>query len=205
MPITKICGLSLIDTNTREIELVQKMRKGDSNAFEDLYDLYSVKLYRFVNSYLGIKADSEEIVQDVFCGLWDHKSELKSVSAFRSYLYTIAFNRVKNFFAKKRVEERHKQKIAVEFILQNEQEAQEVDYDKVMSHVDQLIDSLAPRQREVFLLSRKEGLSIDEIASYLNISPSTVKNQIHSAISNIKEKAMKSGMVEFLFFLLFYH
>ncbi len=188
----------------QELELVRKLRNGDSSAFDLLFGQYSSNLFYFVNKHLNVREESEEIVQDVFLNLWKHKKEIKSEEAFKSYLYKIALNNIRNYFIKKQVREKHKQLIAQEFLIENEANTDEPDYESVIKKVDLLINRLPEKRREIFLLSRKEGLDISEIAKYLEISESTVKNQISSAISFLKQEAKKSGLSGALFFALFY-
>lgn len=195
--------LTRLESN-KESELVRKLRDGDSSAFELLFLQYSSKLFYFVNKYLNVKEESEEIVQDVFLNLWKHKKEIRSEEAFKSYLYKIALNNIRNYFNKKQVQEKHKQLIAQEYLIEGYSDPDEPDYESVIKRVDQLIEQLPEKRKEIFLLSRKEGLDISEIAQYLGISESTVKNQISSAIAFLKREVKKDGLSGSLFLTLFF-
>ncbi len=188
----------------KELELVRKLKNGDSSAFDSLFIQYSGKLFYFVNKYLNVKEESEEIVQDVFLNLWKHKKEIRSEEAFKSYLYKIALNNIRNYFIKKQVKEKYKQLIAREYLIESSPGPDEPDYESVMKQVDRLIEQLPEKRREIFLLSRKEGLDTSEIAKYLGISESTVKNQISSAIAFLKEEVKKGGLSGLLFLALFF-
>ncbi|MGV8138876.1 MAG: RNA polymerase sigma factor [Mangrovibacterium sp.] len=190
--------------SNKELELVRKLRDGDSSAFDLLFEQYSSKLFYFVNKYLNVREESEEIVQDVFLNLWRHKKEIRSEEAFKSYLYKIALNNIRNYFNKKQVREKHKQIIAREYLVKNDSDTDDADYESVIKKVDQLIEQLPEKRREIFLLSRKEGLDISEIAEYLGISESTVKNQISSVIAFLKGEVKKGGLSSSLFLALFY-
>lgn len=187
-----------------EPDIVNRLKDGDPVAFEILFDQYSNKLFYFVNKYLDIKEESEEIVQDVFLNLWKHKKDIRSVETFKSYLYKIALNNIRNYFIKKQIQEKHKQLIAQEYLFKNETEAEELSYEEVIKKVDRLVDQLPDKRKKIFLLSRKEGLDISEIAKYLGISESTVKNQITSAVAFLKDEAKKGGLSSALFLALFY-
>jgi len=190
--------------SNQELELVRNLRNGDSSAFDLLFGQYSSKLFYFVNKYLNSREESEEIVQDVFLNLWKNKKEIRSEEAFKSYLYKIALNNIRNYFIKKQVREKHKQLIAQEYLIESDANTDEPDYESVIKQVDQLIGQLPEKRREIFLLSRKEGLDISEIAQYLGISESTVKNQISSAIAFLKGEVKKGGLSGLLYFALFY-
>lgn len=189
--------------SNKELELVRKLREGDSTAFDLLFEQYSSKLFYFVNKYLNIREESEEIVQDVFLNIWKHRKEIRSEEAFKSYLYKIALNNIRNYFIKKQVQEKHKQFIAQEYLIENDPAHDEPDYEAVIKRVDKLIEQLPEKRREIFLLSRKEGLDVSEIAQYLGISESTVKNQISSAIAFLKGEVKKGGLSGSLFLALF--
>lgn len=189
--------------SNKELELVRKLRDGDSLAFDTLFRQYSYKLFCFVNKYLNEREESEEIVQDVFLNLWKHKKEIRSEEAFKSYLYKIALNNIRNYFTKKQVQEKYKQVIAREYLIESNSDQEEPDYELIIKQVDRLIEELPEKRREIFLLSRKEGLDISEIAQYLGISESTVKNQISSAIAFLKGEVKKRGLSGLLYFALF--
>lgn len=189
--------------SSQELELVRKLRDGDSSAFDLLFVQYSSKLFYFVNKYLNVREESEEIVQDVFLNLWKHKKEIRSEEAFKSYLYKIALNNIRNYFIKKQVREKHKQLIAQEYLIESDLDTDEPDYESVIKRVDRLIEQLPEKRKEIFLLSRKEGLDISEIAKYLGISESTVKNQISSAIAFLKGEVKKGGFSGLLYLALF--
>jgi RNA polymerase sigma-70 factor (ECF subfamily) len=182
-------------------ELVRRLKDGDPSAFDLLFIRYSSKLFYFVNKYLNSREESEEIVQDVFLNLWRHKKEIRSEEAFKSYLYKIALNNIRNYFVKKQVREKHKQLIAHEYLTVSGDD--EPDYEAVMKQVDRLIERLPEKRREIFLLSRKEGLDPAEIAQYLGISESTVKNQLSSAMAFLKDEAKKKGLSGLLYLFLF--
>ncbi|TKG95760.1 RNA polymerase sigma-70 factor [Puteibacter caeruleilacunae] len=191
-----------VETNTDR--LVQRFREGDPIAFEKLFDQYSQKLYGFVQSYLKNIQESEEITQDVFYKLWINRSYLKSDEAFKSYLFKVALNNIRAYFNRKNTEEKHKQLVAQEFILLADSSADEMEYSAVMKLVDQIIDQMPAKRREIFLLSRKEGLDINEISNHLNLSESTVKNQLTNAIAFLKDEVKKNNLSSYLFFMLFY-
>jgi RNA polymerase sigma-70 factor (ECF subfamily) len=114
--------------SNKELELVRRLRDGDSFAFDLLFEQYSSKLFYFVNKYLNVKEESEEIVQDVFLNLWKNKKEIRSEEAFKSYLYKIALNNIRNYFIKKQVREKHKQLIAQEYLIESDSDTNELDY-----------------------------------------------------------------------------
>ena len=81
-----------------ENELVEKLRKGDIHAFDQVYGKYAPKLYAFSYKYLKSKEESEELVQSVFLKVWENQQNLKKDTSFKSFLFTIAYNEICNIF-----------------------------------------------------------------------------------------------------------
>ena len=184
--------------------LVLRLRENDLSAYEELFNRYSSRLYNFAKGYIGSHPIAEEIVQDAFLKIWEKRKEIKAEESFKAYLFTITFNLVRKYFLKKSREEKYKQIFTEEFLLQQDDEAERIIYDELMSLLDQTIDKLPERRREIFIYSRKEELSISEIAEKLNISSKTVKNQLSEAIKFIREELKKKNNPgTILFYFLF--
>lgn len=183
-----------------DYQTVRKLKRGDVKAFEVLFNKYASRLHNFSMGYLGSKEISEEIVQDVFLKIWEKRKEIKAEESFKSYLFTITFNSIRKYFLKKSRDEKYKQLFAEEFLFQNEGDDEKTEYDELLRIVDETIDKLTPKRREVFIMSRKEGLSILQISEKLGTAPQTVKNQLAEAARFIREeiKAKKNlGMILF--------
>ena len=87
--------------NSNEPELVKALSKGEIRAFNDLFQLYGNRIYRFAIGYLKSQTEAEELVQDVFLKIWERRLELKDNLSFKAYLFTIAFNLIRKHFTKK--------------------------------------------------------------------------------------------------------
>ncbi len=186
-------------------QLVSLLKGDDHHAFDQLFHKYGTPLYLFLKSILKNEADSEEAVQDVFYKIWEKRKELDPSLSFKSYLFTIASNTAKKIYRKKLLEEKYKQEIAIELNLNQTIEHGEDDYKEMLGHIDLIIDKLPPSRRQIFILSKKDGLKNPEIAKILNISEQTVKNQLVTAQKFIRSEAIKNNQdLGFLFFLLFY-
>lgn len=75
-----------------DINILDELKNGSVPALERIFNLYSVKLFYFINSYIRNKEISEELTQDVFIRLWENKHNLKTSFSINNYLYTIAKN-----------------------------------------------------------------------------------------------------------------
>ncbi|MGV8138926.1 MAG: RNA polymerase sigma factor [Mangrovibacterium sp.] len=187
-----------------EGQLIADLKKGDTSAFETIFRLYSGQLFRFARSYFHTNEDAEEIIQDVFLKLWKHKESIYSSDSLKSYLFQIAYRTIKETFIRKNREDKYKQRIALEYLKAESPELEQADYKLVMKAVDRLIETLPAQRQNIFILNKKEGLTISEIAVYLNITEKTVKNHLSLAMAQLRNEARQKGMAQLLFFFLFY-
>lgn len=183
-------------------ELVNKLQKGSVDAFEHLYEIYSLRLYHFGLKYLKSEIDAEGLVQDVFAKIWEKRSSLKGELSFKSYIFTIAFNFIRKVFIKKsQLKEYLKtEKGRDEFDIDT---INQIEYKSLSDYLDTIVNQLPKRRREVFIKSRIEDLSVKEIAKQMNISPKTVENQLASAIQFIRANWQNKNLSAILFFSLF--
>ncbi len=185
-------------------ELVERLQKGDVEAFDSIYNKYSGKLYVFGFKYLRSKDEAEELVQSIFLKVWENYKKLKKESSFKSYLFTIAYNEICNLFRKRN----YQQKFINDSLYENSQSSYEIetgiDNKSVLDHVHQIINELPEKQKTIFLKSRQEGKSTKEIAEEIGLSPGTVDNYISDALKFIRNRIQNEGLQVLLFLSLFY-
>ena len=186
-------------------QLIPAVRRGDHYAFDQMFHKYGPSLFSFVVSVLKDESDAEEVVQDVFLKIWEKRKDLDSSLSFKSYLFTIALNATKNRYRKKLQAEKYKQDLALELNRNQTSDLDAIEYRNLLDYVDKIIEKLPPSRREIFILSKKDGLKNPEIAKLLNISEQTVKNQLVSAMKFLRSESARDGNeLGLLFFLLFY-
>jgi len=172
-----------------EKEELELLKKGSSPSFDSLYRRYSGKLYNFVmklskgNSYMA-----EELVQRTFIKVWETKEYVNPDKSFISYLCTIAKNMLLNEYEHQTIQFIYEEYIKVRSVVNDDSTEKEVDKNLLEEYIDKLADKLPPKRREIFLLSRKEGLSNKEIAQKLNITESTIETQLSKALAFMKSE-----------------
>ncbi len=186
-----------------DIELVQKLQKGDVDAFDLVYEKYAGKLYGFTLKYLKSTDETEDLVQSVFLKVWENYKTLKKESSFKSFLFTIAYNEICNTFRRRS----HLQKFIGEQLVENSQTSNEteelIDYNSIRERVEQIVLKLPERQRTIFLKSRQDGKSNKEIASELELSSGTVDNYISESLKFIRSNLQDQNFLVLLLFSLF--
>ena len=186
-----------------DIELVERLQKGDVEAFDLIYEKYSGKLYAFGLKYLRSTAEAEELVQTVFLKLWENYKSLNKELSFKSYLFTIAYNDICKLFRKRN----YQQKFINDTLYENSQYSSEtedgIDYQSVLERVEQIVKKLPERQKTIFLKSRQEGKSSKEIAEEVGLSPGTVDNYISESLKFIRSRLHNEDFAFLLFVSLY--
>ena len=160
-------------------------------AFDTIYSRYSNRLYYFVLRYIKQKEDAEEIVQEVFIKIWESRRKIDTHSSFESFVFTIAYNTTISLLRKRVSENKYIDNLSsIQQITSSDYIVDDIQFNELNDKVFSLLKKLPPRQREVFQLSREQGLSHDEIAKKLNISSNTVKNHLVKALAFIKANAL---------------
>jgi RNA polymerase sigma-70 factor (family 1) len=168
-------------------ELLCRLIKGDSNAFEIIFWKYNAKVYNFIMSSLYDKTLAQDLTQNVFLSVWEHRSSIDISKSFSAYIYTIAQNLVYRQTEKMLLAYRYEE-YAQKFHSVEDTSAEEtVDYQFLEKLIGELIEQLPPSRREIFLLSRRNGLSNKEIASKLSISEKTVETQISRSLQFLRK------------------
>ncbi len=185
-------------------ELVKLLKKGDMSAFDIIYKKYSRRLYGFVFRYVKQEVDTEEIVQEVFVKIWQNRDKINVYSSFESFLFTIAHNETINLLKKRATEQKYVEHVkSLQQIEESYEIANEIHYKELEQKFHGLLDELSPRQKEIFKLSREDGLSHKEIAERLGISSNTVKNHLVTALSFLKNGLDNGLVISGLFVSLF--
>jgi RNA polymerase sigma-70 factor (family 1) len=166
--------------------LFMQMSAGDEKAFRAIFELYKVELFRAAIRLTKSRVIAEEIIQEVFIGLWISREHLTKVEDPASYIYRILFNRTSNYLRK----EANQQRI-IKAAMQHTQSSSDsteqlVDVNETEHLIEQALGQLPPRQKIVYKLRCQQGLSNDEIASQLHVSQHTIKSHLSKAIGFIR-------------------
>jgi len=185
-------------------ELILRIRKGDRIAFYWIYERYCKRLFGFVLRYLKVEADAEEIVQEVFVKIWESRSKLDAYSSFESFLFTIAFNATMNLLRKKANDKKYQEHLkSIQQIQKAPNIINELQFKDLNERLTELLNELSPRQKEIFQLSRENGLSHEEIAEKLGISKNTVKKHMVNSLAFLKANLGTEMIIAVFYICLF--
>jgi len=185
-------------------DLLILLKKGDILAFDSIYEMYSKRLYGFVLRYIKQKEDAEGIVQEVFIKIWETRNKIDIYTSFDSFIFTVAYNITINLLRKRISEHKYQDRLnSVQQITEADQIIDEIYFKEIKIQLQSLLNKLTLRQKEIFQLSREEGLTHEEIAKKLDISVNTVKNHMVTTLAFIKSHIDKGLIANFLFISLF--
>lgn len=168
--------------------LTQQLIAGDTNAFEIAFSKWYTPLVNFAKGILNDQALAEEQVQEVYIRLWEKREFLNPSLPIFPYLLKSVRNRCLNALEHQKVE----RKYVTHTQRQYQSEILNYDFDEVsedlLEKLHEAIQELPEKCREVFKLSRFEGLSHREIHDKLHISTKTIENHITKALKILKDK-----------------
>ncbi|MEO2070415.1 MAG: RNA polymerase sigma-70 factor [Zunongwangia sp.] len=178
---------------------LQSLIQGEESAYASLVEKYHQNLCAYAISLTHDKDTAEDVVQNVFIRIWKKRKSLDKIKNFDGYLYQSVHNEFIDFLRKEKTLLTHQGN----YIESLNRLTQEEDFDLVhlTKMISKEINNLPDRCKEIFLLSRKEGLMNKEIAEYLDISIKTVEFNISKAFKTLREKLGKD--LHTLLFLVF--
>lgn len=172
-----------------EKEELEQLKSDSMQSFEKLYFRYSAKLYNFVLKLSkGDTFMAEELVQRTFIKVWENRSQINPEKAFLSYVFTIAKNMLLNEYQHQTIEFIYREYIKENFAATIDNIELEVNRNLLDEYIEKLTEKLPEKRREIFILSRRKGLSNKEIAKQLNISESTIETQLSKALAFLKNE-----------------
>lgn len=176
------------DAGCDDAALVAQVQVGDLAAFEALVRIWAKPLIGFAGSLLRAPDEAEEVVQDLFVWIWEHRFEWEVRGQLGPYLFRAVRNRVVNRLRHQKVEERFHARLT---LAPTPDRSSPTDHllvtNELSAAIDAAIAGLSDRCREVFLLNRQQGFSYAQIAETLQISVKTVEIHMGRALAALRQ------------------
>lgn len=167
-------------------QLLRQLKNGDRKAFEKIYVKYSKVLGFFLMGYLKSVEDTEEVIQDAFIKIWENKKAIDPNQSFKNYLFKISKHVFLNKLRRKNVEENYRNNFLANFSEEDNSTENSIIFSDYEEFYIKAVNNLPPKRRNIFIMSRKQGLTYDEIAKKLNISQKTVEKQMSEALRYLR-------------------
>ncbi len=168
-----------------KVDYLSGLKSGDKKTFKNIFEEYYPSLVLFAIRYLKSQSQAEDIVQESFCKLWDHRKELHSENGIKSYLYTTVRNRSINLIRSLKIRDRH--------VAEIQDVEPTVDFESVFIEEESLrlfyavLEELSESQKLV-IKKTIEGYNREEIAKMMNLSVDTVKYHKTKAFNYLRER-----------------
>lgn len=193
--------------NKLQRDIILGIKAGNYVMFNRLIDMYANRLISFCYSFCKSKEEAEELSQDVFIKVWQNRKLLNENKNIDNYIYTIARNKCINHLKSAGNQYKIKKIFVEEDLYQaNPSSLNDIIFNEYFSIAKEAVDQLPERCKEVYTLSRIDGLKNRDIAQRLGISVNTVRAQIvksNAFIKNyLREKTdLVISIVIFFFYL----
>jgi RNA polymerase sigma-70 factor (ECF subfamily) len=185
-------------TQQEENKLFERINKSDEKAFEILFHKYYGILCSFSTKLIHDDVAAEEIVQDFFVKLWEKREQISIETSVKNYFFRSVKNLCLNFIQHNKTKLRYEQ-VVISEVESNFSDDSNYPEPDLYEKIEESINSLPEKRREIFRLSRQDGLKYHEIAQKLNISIKTVETQMSLALKTLRDK-LKNYTTFFSFF-----
>jgi len=181
-----------------EKDLIVRLKNGDKTAFELLFHFYYSGLVVYTSQFTADRNDAEEIVQDFFVRFWQRHQQIIPSDSFKNYFFLSVKNSSLNYLKHKKIEARYLQELSD---LSNQHPVYDPDLylvTELQERIKNSINLLPEKCREIFMMSRVQGMKNDEIAKDLNLSKRTIETQISNAL-----KVLRVELKDYIGLLIF--
>lgn len=168
--------------------IVARIQAGDEDALEVLFHAYYEELHDFVRFQVGSPEAAEDLIQNVFLNLWRRRRDWEPKTTLRAYLFGAARNESIKYRKHRQVRRRWERENEAREAPREPGPEEEFRYQEIKDALQKSVSELPERRREVYLLSRQYGLTYKEIAVVMDISPSTVDNQMVEALKFLRDR-----------------
>ena len=143
---------------------------------------YAPHVEAFAFCMLKNRSEAEDLAHDIFLKIWETRESIGRIKSFRSYLFRMTKNAVFDIFEHKSVQTRYEQRL--------------LHVEDLLMIIDMAVEQMPEQRQRVFRLSRYEGLSHQQIAQKLGVTPKTVEYHIRTALAELKKII---GVIAFFF------
>ena len=203
--ITCLIDVSLYEKMTDEA-LIDLLTRDDADAFTMLYQRHWELMLLNAARVLSSREDGRDVVQEVFISLWDRRKALNITGSVLAYLQTSIKYMAIRFIRKNITRRDYLSRLTRAETDSYPADGEErVQLKEIQTVISRAVEQMPAKMREVYLLSREEQLSHNEIAERLDISPETVKKHVQHALHLIRAAIANSpvSLTTILTFLFF--
>lgn len=176
--------------------VIERIKSGDTEAYRQLFHQHYPSVLAFVRGFVKDRTVAEDIAQDIFIKVWRYRMSMDPEKPVRGYLFLIAKRHICNWFHKNQIVQNLVADIPREELEKLEDITAENDeIEQLRVAAVKVVTSMPFKRRQVFMLSKQEGLSAEEIGARLGISPRTVNKHVQLALHQIRSEMKKERIL----------
>ncbi|MBC32207.1 RNA polymerase sigma factor [Flagellimonas profundi] len=190
-----------MDLNSQEQNIdIRAIQKGDRKVFATLIEIYYEETFWYAKSLSRNDALAKDLTQEVFYKLWSKRKKIKDEVVIKGWLFRSVRNKFLDHVKKNRRQTQLLETTLADTLDTFIQRQNDEGMSKKLAIIEKEIQNLPKKCHEVFLLSKKEGLTNNEIAEHLGISLKTVEGHLTKALKTLKEKVIEKIQLLFMIF-----
>lgn len=170
-----------------DYELLIRISKGDEGAFKILFETFWPQVYGTSLRLTRLPEQAKDLSQEIFLRLWENRTKLPEVVNVGSYLYTVSRNYIMDQLRKKVFDPSNVNYLVSYFSHDTQSPQDSIEFRELENKLNAAIEKLPAKVKQVFYLSRIEGLTHEQIAARLNISVVSSKTYIVRALQHIRQ------------------
>lgn len=191
------------------MNLLQRIADGDREAFRTLFDDWWDRVYSAALRLTKSPELAQDLSQEVFIRLWDHRHKLPALENFGGFVYTILRNLARDVVRKQVLHDSNQPFLSTYFDVAGDTPSQLLEQKELSQKISRALEQLPEHQRKVFLLRYLEGHSHQEIADLLQITPVTSRVFLARAVQQLRAKLATDGtslqqLTSFFLIILFF-
>lgn len=190
------------NNNSFELNLFESFKEGDETAFTYFYDKYFRRITSFSVQFIYDKDEAENLAQEAFLHLWQNRETVESINGIQSFLYTYAKSKCLNMIRHNKVKDKFKSEVLnqkereLDIEILNSVQFDTLELTELERLIQESINDLPPKTREVFIKKRFENKKNAEIAEEMQVSLKAVEAHMTKAL-----KILKTKLSDYLFLI----
>lgn len=179
---------------TNERDLLIRLQNGDDAAFETIYRLYRLPIYANILRMVHDETAADDLLQEVFLRVWENRDKIDPDKSFGGYLFTCSRFMILNFLRHTSIE-----KQVENYLSRTQSEIYRHIEEGIFSReaeafIQKTINELPPQRLKIYTLCKTQGMTYQEVAATLGISPTTVQDHMVKARRFIRDRVSNADM-----------
>ena len=174
----------------------------EEENFKNLFENFKKPVHDYALAVTGDHDTAEDIAQEIFIRLWKKRDDLTRIEHIDNYVFRMVRNECMDFFNKVARDGKLAASLKMRMALGGNTTYNHLDYKETANLIEKGVAILSPQRKKIYQLSRRQGLSLHEIADQMGLSYNTVKNHLVEALKQLRKYLHDNDAAYLLILLL---